>query len=226
MKKSRMSCDERKECILDRVRQVFSQKGFDGTTTRELAKAAGISEGLLFKHFPSKEALHRAMLSSCVGQFMSEMEKIMSLKPSTETLVQAIRFLASAFLTSRATPERDAMIRLFLRNVTEDGEFARFAIKEPKSILIPQLEELIKASIASGDIADSPVPTHLRAWSADRLAFQVMTDFLPATPLIDYGVPKEKLADHLAWFILRGIGLKEEAIRRYYTAKTPVAAKA
>lgn len=46
-----MSFDERQKLIIMRVREVFASKGLEGATTRELAKAAGVSEGLLFTLF-------------------------------------------------------------------------------------------------------------------------------------------------------------------------------
>ena len=57
----KLSGNERRAAIVKAVREVFAEKGFDGTTTRELAAAAGVSEALLFKHFPNKEALYSAM---------------------------------------------------------------------------------------------------------------------------------------------------------------------
>ena len=51
--------EARKEAIVEAVQDVFAEKGFEGTTTRDLAKAAGVSEALLYKHFPSKESLYR-----------------------------------------------------------------------------------------------------------------------------------------------------------------------
>jgi AcrR family transcriptional regulator len=42
--------------------QLFAEKGFRGTTTREIARQLGISEALMFKYFPSKEALYRAII--------------------------------------------------------------------------------------------------------------------------------------------------------------------
>ena len=64
----KLSSRERKADIIQAVRRVFAEKGFDGTTTRELAEAAGVSEALLFKHFPNKEALYLAMQTSCCAQ--------------------------------------------------------------------------------------------------------------------------------------------------------------
>ena len=62
---SRMAAEERKLQILRVAVSLFSQKGFGGTTTREIAQAAGVSEALLYKHFPSKESLYAAMLDAC-----------------------------------------------------------------------------------------------------------------------------------------------------------------
>ena len=47
--------------------ELFAAKGFNGTTTREIAKTAGISEALVFKYFPTKRALYAAILSLLLG---------------------------------------------------------------------------------------------------------------------------------------------------------------
>ena len=61
----RLSFDKRRQAIVEAVRGVFAENGFHGTTTRELARTAGVSEALLYKHFPSKESLYAAMLDAC-----------------------------------------------------------------------------------------------------------------------------------------------------------------
>src|SRR5262249_14870021 len=93
---TRMTCDERKQGIVSAVRKLFARKGLEGTTTRELAKEAGVSEALLYKHYPSKEALYEAMLENCDNEFAGELKKINSLEPSTSTLVTLIHFIATA----------------------------------------------------------------------------------------------------------------------------------
>lgn len=59
---NRMTAGGRREQILRGATQLFAEKGFRGTTTREIARQLGISEALMFKHFPSKEALYRAII--------------------------------------------------------------------------------------------------------------------------------------------------------------------
>ena len=54
---ARMAAEERKLQILRVAVSLFSQKGFGGTTTREIAQAAGVSEAMVFRHFATKQAL-------------------------------------------------------------------------------------------------------------------------------------------------------------------------
>src|SRR6185295_10194647 len=48
--------------ILRVAMRLFSQRGFRGTTTKEIAKAAGVSEAMVFRHFATKEELYSAIL--------------------------------------------------------------------------------------------------------------------------------------------------------------------
>src|SRR5918997_3542117 len=99
---ARLSADQRKQAIVDAVRDVFAEKGFDGTTTRELAKAAGVSEALLYKHFPSKESLYAAMLDACAkGPAFAQFKRILALEPSTSTLVLMVYFTISYYVLPR-----------------------------------------------------------------------------------------------------------------------------
>jgi len=57
-----MSAAERQHQLLEVALNAFSRRGFKGTTTKEIAAAAGIAEAIIFQHFPSKEALYSAVL--------------------------------------------------------------------------------------------------------------------------------------------------------------------
>jgi AcrR family transcriptional regulator len=59
-----MSGDERREQILRSAVELFSRKGFAGTTTKEIANASGVSEAMVFRHFASKDELYAAILHS------------------------------------------------------------------------------------------------------------------------------------------------------------------
>src|SRR5438067_3272302 len=59
----RPSGQERQASIIAAAAELFAERGFSGTTTRQIASAAGISEALLFKHFPTKRELYAAILA-------------------------------------------------------------------------------------------------------------------------------------------------------------------
>jgi TetR/AcrR family transcriptional regulator len=60
--KKRFSAEERHEQLLRIAIELFSQRGFDGTTTKAIAAAAGVSEGIIFQHFATKEDLYAGIL--------------------------------------------------------------------------------------------------------------------------------------------------------------------
>jgi AcrR family transcriptional regulator len=60
----RLPARERRRQIIDTAAELFSRRGFSGTTTREVAKAAGVSEATLFKHFATKEELYGAIIEA------------------------------------------------------------------------------------------------------------------------------------------------------------------
>jgi AcrR family transcriptional regulator len=52
----------RRQDILIAAEKLFSEKGFKGATTKELAARAGVHEVILFRHFTNKRELYRATL--------------------------------------------------------------------------------------------------------------------------------------------------------------------
>jgi AcrR family transcriptional regulator len=59
---TRLTGPNRRRRIMRAALLLFSEKGFDATTTKEIAQAAGISEAVIFRHFESKDELYAAIL--------------------------------------------------------------------------------------------------------------------------------------------------------------------
>src|SRR5580698_594069 len=101
----RMTSDLRRELILGAAKRCFARHGFAGTTTKSVAVAASISEGLLFKHFPTKSALYAEILAEeCEAD--PALHKLLGLAPSTETLVVLIREMVRHFQHVSDAPDR------------------------------------------------------------------------------------------------------------------------
>lgn len=60
---TKRSRHQRQASLISAAASLFATNGFRGTTTKQIALAAGVSEALLFKHFPTKHALYSAILS-------------------------------------------------------------------------------------------------------------------------------------------------------------------
>lgn len=75
---SRMAGEARRMQILEVAVSLFSQRGFSGTTTREIAQAAGVSEAMVFRHFATKQELYSAILDhkACVGSAIDPCEVV------------------------------------------------------------------------------------------------------------------------------------------------------
>ncbi len=212
---SKMPSADRRTAIISAARRIFVEKGFERTTTRALAEAAGVSEALLFKHFPNKEALYSAIQISC---FKEEGEKFIarsqSLEPSTAALVLLVSDLVSHILAESRDDEGLLFFRLILRSLMDEGEFTRLAIQGGPSRWVKKVEECIKAANRAGDMLDRPVQANLAGWMVHQLITGILLHTLPREAVIDYGVSHEELVKQVVWFCLRGMGLKEEVIRR------------
>ncbi len=89
----RMNAEDRRRQIVDVAMRLFSEHGFRGTTTKEIAQAAGVSEAIIFRHFATKEDLYSAIIDhkSCSGG-MADMER---------PVVEDIRFSVAQFMEAR-----------------------------------------------------------------------------------------------------------------------------
>jgi AcrR family transcriptional regulator len=61
-----------KAALLSAAQELFTERGFDRTTVRDIAARAGANQALLFRYFGSKEALFRAAMASQAQQFLAQ----------------------------------------------------------------------------------------------------------------------------------------------------------
>jgi AcrR family transcriptional regulator len=64
----RLSAVQRRDGIVSAAIGLFAERGFRGVTTRELASAVGVTEPVLYQHFPSKRDLYRAIIEHKIAQ--------------------------------------------------------------------------------------------------------------------------------------------------------------
>ena len=211
----RMCAEERRVQILGAVVPLFAHKGFAGVRTKELAAAAGISEALIYRHFPSKEALYRAILEQVHRADSQDprLQRFVELVPSTEKLVLGIHLLIS-HLAQEGDDDEQILPRLMLFSLLDDGKFAWTTLRSFESNWFAVLEAALAAAGSAGDlVADAPAGARA-CWLAHHLGFALRCFMLPG-PVVDYGSSRDDLATDATRFVLRGIGLTDEAVTRY-----------
>lgn len=209
----RLDSDERHKAIVAAALPLFARKGFAGTTTKELAEAANISEALLFRHFPSKKHLYAEILRlGCEGD--PALQRLAALDPSTITLVRMTHYMVRYFLLAGDAEriERDSRLRLVLHSFLEDGEYARELFDTIFTRVHPLFAASIAAAIAAGDMACAPIDPANSFWLGHHVAAMMAFVLLPARGCLSYRGTMAALVEETTWFILRGIGLTEAAI--------------
>jgi AcrR family transcriptional regulator len=206
----RMTGDLRRQLILGAAKRCFARNGFAGTTTKSVAAAAAISEGLLFKHFPSKAALYAEILSEeCHAD--PDLVHLLGQEPSTETLFELVRGMVGHFVQIRDDEQEAQRLRLMITSHLDDGEFARLLYGKVADLIGPAFAASLDRAVTAGDatrIGREPLNLF---WFAHHTVLMAALVRLPSIPCLSYDNAVD-LERQLCEFILRGIGLNEAAI--------------
>src|SRR6218665_3558810 len=166
----RMTHDLRRELILSAAKRCFARNGFAGTTTKSVAAAASISEGLLFKHFPTKSALYAEILDEeCKAD--PELNKLLGLPASTETLVILIREMVRHFLEIAREPDQEEAqrVRLVTISYLNDGELARLMHEKVGELIGPAFVAAFDYAVKADHARANAQPMNL-FWFAHHAA--------------------------------------------------------
>ncbi|MBM3123043.1 MAG: TetR/AcrR family transcriptional regulator [Chloroflexi bacterium] len=152
----RASEAQRKREIREAAYQVAVQKGLDGLTGRDVAQAAGLSSGLVFFHYGSKEALRLALLDELIDWLVGSGQDVPALEPVADLLAaiqaeiglqQADHEKVGLFLQYWVLGMRFPEVRARLRQALDDY---RALFHEPaRELLIARGSEPQEEAVAS-----------------------------------------------------------------------------
>ena len=220
--KTKLSAVERRRSLIEAAVPLFAKEGFRGVTTKELAAQAGVSEALLYQHFPSKDDLYSEVQDYCCQPREELSSFLTSLAPSTETLVSLLHFQTKMVIEKIVLGHvGDDLVfpRLMTHSLLEDGEFARLYLQRSVTRMAATMHRSVIVARASGDLKDDQMPDELRFWFCHHLLVTVLMYRLPAVPVSPYSVTDDQMVDHLMIHMLRGIGLTDAAIARCANAE-------
>ncbi|MGB2694831.1 MAG: TetR/AcrR family transcriptional regulator [Dehalococcoidia bacterium] len=138
----------RREAILSAAREVFAQKGFEGTTIADVAREAGVASGTVYLYFPSKldifAALNARLFEVIIGA-MNQVGAPPTVRGGTRTRIHAI---------FESCSEHRDLLRLVFLNPDPRTEVARRMRRADEERLKP-LAQIFQQGIAAGTVRQS-----------------------------------------------------------------------
>jgi AcrR family transcriptional regulator len=141
----RSTSQERQASLISAAASLFAAKGFEGTTTKEIARATGVSEALLFKYFPTKRALYAAILAE-KAQYsgLREAMEEAAMKRDDKAL---FTLLAGYRIRKGADP---TLLRLLLFSALEGHEMSDMFFQQQYRVFYDLLANYIRQRIGDG----------------------------------------------------------------------------
>jgi TetR/AcrR family transcriptional regulator len=142
---TKMTAAERRAQIINVSKKLFSQKGFNGTTTKEIAQASGISEAMIFCHFASKEDLYTAIIDlriQEVGDALSD--EALQAQDDERVFGDLARFILDK------TAENPTMLRLLYFSALEGHQLSDIFYAKHEIKKVMKLVDYIHLRISEG----------------------------------------------------------------------------
>lgn len=118
--KPRLTAEERRAAVLECACSIFAKGSYRGTTTAEIARRAGVTEPILYRHFQSKRDLYLACLDSAWVDTRQMWERAVADEPDPALWITA---MGAAYL--RAAKERHGLVaNLWVQALTEASDDA------------------------------------------------------------------------------------------------------
>jgi TetR/AcrR family transcriptional regulator len=150
-KKKRIPSADRRKQILSVARRLFSQKGFRGTTTREIAELAGMNEAILFRHFRGKDALYWAVIEEMSRTVNSRQELQATIEKRAAAKNDEDFFTGIAEGVLERAARRPALVRLLYFCALERHTLYRRFFRTYVTASWDVLAKYIKGRMRAGD---------------------------------------------------------------------------
>jgi AcrR family transcriptional regulator len=115
---TRLSGPERRAAVVETACRIFAKGSYHGSTTAQIARATGVTEPVLYRHFASKRELYLACLDAVWQQVRLLWERAIEAEPDPSNWVKAI---GKAYLEARASA-RIVLVDLWIQALTEAAD--------------------------------------------------------------------------------------------------------
>jgi len=213
-----MKAEVRRQAIIKVARPLFAKHGFKGTSIRTIAKAANVSEALLYKHFTCKEAIYKEMFRYPLKQIDLILRGLMDVKAGSKMIVLMVYTIYMLILMEMPgrSAEQRSFERLLAQSLLDDADFARSIFKVYHDKFISIYTKSLNIAVRKGDIVKLPISKENRIWFSHHLAMALQLLSMTGTPVYECSLSKDELVNEGVIYSLRGMGMTDEAIRKFY----------
>ena len=143
----RFSSADRREQILEVATALFAQQGFQGTTTKVIAEKSGVTEALIFRHFPSKEELYWAVIERKID-CAAPLERLLENLEAGGDDLDVLSRVAFEVLERRAKDQ--TLSRLLLYSALEKHDLSERFFRNYIANYFEVLARFVREGIATG----------------------------------------------------------------------------
>jgi AcrR family transcriptional regulator len=216
-RRSRLSATDRQASIIEAAAAVFGEHGYAAATTQQIAAAANVSSALLYRHFPSKRALYRAMLRNLIREQNRNHEEITGPEPSTHGIVAMLDAFMRQNVGLVPDPRDMAGRRVLFASLAGDGSYAQLVFRRALRLRRHVLERALAAARDSGDISGAGLQPANAFFFIDHVGETLAIAYRNRQqPLIPYEGGAEVLVRDAVRFCARGLGIAEGAVDAFY----------
>ena len=160
--RTRLTAEKRREAVLETACRIFSKSSYRGTTTAAIARESGVTEPILYRHFPSKRDLYMACLAEAWSQVRAVWEDAIAGASEPKDWVSA---MGRAYLALQARNAKVLLVDLWIQALTEaseDPEIKRY-VREQLREVHGFVADVIRRSQAAGGVLPDRDPD-AEAW--------------------------------------------------------------
>lgn len=141
-----------REAILSAAMRLFAEKGYAGTSTREICQAAGITKPVLYYHFRSKEHLYQELMIDSFGQFQKVLLRASKAQgPFRQRLVRVV------YEDLKSTIDDPVRVQFVFRMIfSPEGQRPDFNALENMERQRAFFADIFREGIAEGKIVGDP----------------------------------------------------------------------
>jgi len=199
MSSTRLSSHERRAGIINAAIRLFSEKGFKGATTKELASIVGVSEPVLYQHFSTKREIYTAILEELAATTGSEITHLLDPPPvSAGQDREFLTALGNGIIDWHlANP---AYVRLLMLSALEGHEFNELFYQRYASAFFCQVKTYFASRIDDGVFrpADPALPAQTFIWLMAHYALELTIFHKP-------DLPRDQTVEGMIDIFLKGI---------------------